>query len=88
MARDFDEQVNFDIKFFQGGFTGKASFHLISQASIDELQSRITDRTVRALNFRPNLVVKGEKLIPFEEDKWKWVKIGDVIFRQLSPCFR
>jgi len=33
-----------------------------------------------------NFVVKGA--IAYEEDKWDWVKIGDVIFRNVRPCTR
>lgn len=53
-----------------------------------ELNSRISEKDIAALNFRPNLVIKGEKLIPYEEDHWDWIKIGDVVFRYLAPCTR
>jgi len=36
--------------------------------------------------FRTNFVFTGGK--PFEEDKWKKFKIGEVIFEAIKPCAR
>jgi uncharacterized protein YcbX len=36
--------------------------------------------------FRPNLVVQGN--VAFEEDNWKKIRIGEVIFRLVKPCSR
>lgn len=33
-----------------------------------------------------NFVVKGAE--PHDEDSWDWVKIGDIIFRNIRPCTR
>jgi len=33
-----------------------------------------------------NFVVKGPSA--YEEDKWDWVKVGDVILRNLKSCTR
>ncbi|KAL0268969.1 UNVERIFIED_CONTAM: hypothetical protein PYX00_010729 [Menopon gallinae] len=69
-------------------FSDAAAYHLISEVSVGELNGRLENENVSPLNFRPNIVVRGEKLFPFEEDNWDWVKIGDVVFRFLSPCGR
>ncbi len=58
---------------------------LISQASLDELNRRLT-KPVAMRRFRPNLVVTGCE--PFAEDKWKKIRIGGIIFRIVKPCSR
>lgn len=76
-----------DFVFSQGIFSDAMSFHLVNEASVADLNSRL-DNPVSARNFRPNIIVAGEKLLPYEEDNWDWVKIGDVVFRVLAPCTR
>jgi len=36
--------------------------------------------------FRPNLVISGAEA--FAEDRWKKIRIGDVIFNLVKPCSR
>ncbi len=58
---------------------------LISQASLDDLNSRL-DTPVPMNRFRPNLVVQGCEA--FAEDKWRRVRIGSVEFAVAKPCSR
>ncbi len=58
---------------------------LISQASLDDLNSRLST-PVTMNRFRPNIVVSGCQ--PFAEDKWKKIRIGDIIFCIVKPCSR
>ncbi|CAM4381669.1 YcbX family protein [Vibrio agarivorans] len=58
---------------------------IISQASLDELNGRSTERHKMA-QFRPNIVVSGTE--PFAEDSWKRFKIGEVEFEIMKPCER
>lgn len=59
---------------------------MINEQSVQDLNSR-TDQAVTPLQFRPNLVVKGA--VAFDEDNWKWVRIGDnLIFKYTGPCLR
>ena len=58
---------------------------LISQASLDDLNGRL-ETPVPMNRFRPNLVVSG--CAPFEEDRWKRIRIGDVEFDLPKPCAR
>jgi uncharacterized protein YcbX len=58
---------------------------LISQASLDDLNSRL-DNPVPMNRFRPNLVVNGCE--PFAEDGWRRIRIGDVDFDVAKPCSR
>jgi len=71
-----DEQVSFADAF---------PYLLISQASLDELNSRL-NKSVPMNRFRPNLVISGTT--PFEEDTWNEIQIGDVRFKVAKPCAR
>ncbi|XP_034196557.2 mitochondrial amidoxime reducing component 2 isoform X2 [Osmia lignaria lignaria] len=68
-----------------GAYPDATSYNLINESSITELNTRL-DNPVIADQFRPNFVVKGA--VPYEEDSWQWVKIGDVIFKNVMPCTR
>ena len=58
---------------------------LISQASLDDLNSRLAE-PVPMNRFRPNLVVEG--CTAFEEDRWKGIRVGEIVFRVVKPCSR
>jgi len=53
--------------------------------SLEDLNSRM-DENVNMSRFRPNIVIEGN--IPWEEDNWEKIKIGDVIIRLAKPCAR
>ncbi|RLU24163.1 hypothetical protein DMN91_004373 [Ooceraea biroi] len=69
----------------EGAYPDATSYCLINEASITDLNSRL-DEPVTPQQFRPNFVVKGATA--YEEDKWDWVKIGNVILRNIQPCTR
>jgi uncharacterized protein YcbX len=66
-------------------FTDGFPFLLISQASLDELNRRLS-APVPMNRFRPNLVVAGAE--PFAEDDWGRFRIGSLEFRVAKPCPR
>lgn len=68
-----------------GAYPDATSYSLINETSISELNSRL-EEPVTAHHFRPNFVVKGATA--YEEDGWDWIKIGNVIFRNVKPCTR
>ncbi|XP_043500666.1 mitochondrial amidoxime-reducing component 1-like isoform X1 [Polistes fuscatus] len=68
-----------------GAFPDATSYNLINESSIMDLNSRL-EESVTTSNFRPNFVVKGANV--YEEDTWDWIKIGDVVFRNVKPCTR
>jgi len=70
-----------DITAFSDGFP----YLLISQASLDDLNSRL-DSPVEMRRFRPNLVIKGTE--PFAEDNWKKIRIGNTTLNLVKPCSR
>jgi len=62
---------------------------LISQASLNDLNSKLTHQnlpTVSMAQFRPNIVV--EDTLPFDEDGWQHIRIGDIDFKVSKPCER
>jgi len=58
---------------------------LISQASLDDLNSRLAS-PISMARFRPNIVVND--CDAFAEDGWRKFRIGEAIFRVVKPCSR
>lgn len=67
------------------GFADGYPFLLTTESSLDEL-NRTCPENIKMAQFRPNLVIKGNK--PFEEDSWKRIRIGEVEFENIKPCDR
>lgn len=82
---DKDKKYKHFLPSDAGTYHDNTSYMIINQASMDELNKRL-DHVVKPLQFRPNFVVKGPGA--YAEDTWKWVRIGDVIFRVSKPCTR
>lgn len=72
----------------KGLYADLTSYLLINQASVNDLSSRIPASNVTFHNFRPNILVEGENLSPYDEEKWNWIKIGDVVLQNVKPCTR
>ncbi len=70
---------------FRVGFADSHPLLIISQASLDELNSRL-DTAVPMNRFRPNVVIDGAE--PFAEDSWKQIKIAETLFDVTKPCAR
>ncbi len=83
-----------DLDFAQQGdrtaFSDGFPFLLISEASLQDLNTRIlqagSQASLEMRRFRPNIVVKGCEA--FAEDKWKKIKVGDIVLRVVKPCKR
>ncbi|KAL4867305.1 hypothetical protein BDV12DRAFT_122872 [Aspergillus spectabilis] len=61
------------------GFPDVIPVLIASQASITELNSRLSDQgheEITIERFRPNIIIKGEKGKPWIEDSWKTVRIS------------
>lgn len=84
-VRDCNKVFKEMIKDDSGALHNITSYMLVNQSSVDDLNTRLSN-AVTSLHFRPNIVVKGAKA--YEEDNWKWVRIGDVIFRNVKQCAR
>jgi len=62
---------------------------IASEASLHELNEKLKEagkEPIPMTRFRPNIVIKGTK--PFEEDKWKYISIGDEVFAIVKACPR
>ncbi len=69
----------------QVGFADGFPFLLISEESLDDLNSRL-DTPLLMNRFRPNIVVRGGG--PFWEDTVGSFRIGELTFRCVKPCAR
>jgi len=69
----------------EAGFADRLPFLLLSSASLADLNRRV-GMNLRINRFRPNLVI--ENCEPYEEDRWKRVRIGKIIFHFVKPCSR
>jgi uncharacterized protein len=58
---------------------------LLSQASVDDLNTRLAV-PVPMNRFRPNIVVSG--CGAYDEDRWKDIRIGTMVFHLMKPCGR
>lgn len=68
-------------------FADSYPVHLIGTASLAELNRRLPEGVVaETMRFRPNLLVKTE--VPFEEDGWGELKVGECEFAQVKRCPR
>jgi len=66
-------------------FADAYPFLIIGQSSLDDLNGRL-DEKLPMNRFRPNFVFNGGE--PFDEDKWKKIRIGEVVFNFVKPCSR
>lgn len=57
----------------------------ISKGSLANLNSKL-HKPINMAQFRPNLVFSSS--VPFCEDEWSKIKIGDIIFEVSKPCSR
>ncbi|MBC7913882.1 MAG: MOSC domain-containing protein [Pyrinomonadaceae bacterium] len=69
----------------QVSFADAFPYLLISQATLDDLNSRL-EIPIAMNRFRPNLVVRGAE--GYAEDSWAEIKINDVHFKVAKPCAR
>lgn len=67
------------------GFADGYPLLLIGTASLADLNGRL-ERPVTMRHFRPNLVV--ETTVPYEEDGWSRIRVGEVLFENVKPCVR
>lgn len=71
------------------GFADAFPFLAAGEASLGEVNRRIGQAGGAAVpmdRFRPNLVIAGSG--PFEEDSWRRIRVGGVVFRVAGPCIR
>ena len=57
-----------------------------TSSSLIDLNSRLTNPVCNR-QFRGNFLIKTEK-DAFDEDNWRWMKIGNAVFKWNAPCYR
>jgi uncharacterized protein YcbX len=76
----------------QAAFADGFPMLLASQASLDEHNRQMAEQTgagpIPMNRFRPNIVVSGENLEPYDEDYWRRIQIGKMIAYVVRPCKR
>jgi uncharacterized protein YcbX len=55
--------------------------------SANDLNSRVDGVEISTLNFRPTITVSGCQR-PYEEDDWRFVRIGEAVFRYVKGTER
>ncbi len=66
-------------------FSDRLPLLLLNSESLTELNGRLVE-PVGMDRFRGNIIYQGEKA--FEEESWKKIKIGSVVFSQPQKCSR
>jgi hypothetical protein len=69
----------------QVGFSDGYPFLLITKASLDDLNTRL-EQPLPMNRFRPNIVVQNT--LPYAEDTWRTIRIGNMILHIVKPCAR
>lgn len=69
----------------QVGFADGFPLLIISQASLDDLNTRLPE-PVSMDRFRPNLVIAGAT--PYAEDSWRRLRVGSTALAIVKPCSR
>ena len=74
------------------GFADVTPYMMTTQPSLLDLRSRLPGDVasqVTQRTFRPNIVIGGENLQPWQEDRWVGeVMIGETIFKYNRDCTR
>ncbi|XP_050085129.1 mitochondrial amidoxime-reducing component 1-like isoform X1 [Anopheles aquasalis] len=69
-----------------GALHDATSYMLLSEASVADVNGRLELPPIQALQYRANILVKGPGA--FEEDDWRWIRIGDTVYENVKPCTR
>ena len=64
---------------------------ILGQASVADLNRRLALKSHAPLpmnRFRPNLVIDGEDLGPYDEDRITWLRGESIALKPVKPCIR
>jgi len=59
---------------------------LMTESSVEDLNSRLDGKVAAMAQFRPNFVAAGCSSL--EEDEWDKLYIGSAVFTNIKPCDR
>lgn len=89
IAAAYLRKVNLEYVLRPDGHTGFVDgilTLLISEDSLNDMNTRLIEGLILMNRFRPNLVVTGCE--PYAEDAWNKIKFGDVELTIVKPCSR
>lgn len=72
----------------QTSFSDGYPFLLTNESSLDFVREKTGCKSLAMQRFRPNIVVRGASVGPFEEDKWGELRVGRVDFEGAKRCTR
>lgn len=72
----------------QTSFSDGYPFLLANQSSLEFVRDATKCPSLGIERFRPNIVVSGESVCAFDEDKWGEIRIGQVGFEGAKRCTR
>ncbi|XP_074025964.1 mitochondrial amidoxime-reducing component 1 [Leptinotarsa decemlineata] len=61
---------------------------LMTQTSVDDVNGKMKNPPVPVESYRPSILVEDKNLQPFEEDNWEWIRIGNVVMKNVIECLR
>ncbi len=87
MADDYHREVDPDYAMAGETVSFADGFPLLltTQASLESFNTHL-QRPIKMVRFRPNIVLSGSS--PYEEDKWKRIRVGNMEFSVVKPCSR
>lgn len=74
-------------RVYETSFSDGYPYLVATEASRLDLSVQ-AGRDISMKRFRPNIVVDGDDLKPFEEDYWETAMIGDAVFSLAKICSR
>ena len=82
--------ILFIYMYFQLAYQAVATYMVCTEASVEDLNERLSkldDKcTISMRNFRPNINISDT--LPFDEDRWLHIRIGEAEFACFKPCTR
>lgn len=61
---------------------------LMNLSSVEDLEE-LVNKPIDPLQFRGNFHLRMDEHVPYAEDSWQWIRIGeDAVFRIVAPCTR
>lgn len=81
-TREFDSEAK-----FADGY----ALLVIAEASLADLNRRLAAKSLAALpmnRFRPNIVIAGDDIGPYDEDRMLWLRGKDIALKPVKACVR
>jgi uncharacterized protein YcbX len=84
--KEFTREFDSEAKFADG-----YALLVIAEASLADLNRRLAEKSLAALpmnRFRPNIVITGDDLGPYDEDRMLWLRTEGIALKPVKACVR